>query len=153
MTWKLARPQSNWKCLELLKKQSPREETKQYQQSAGGGKKTLGNPGLNLLRLPCWFHAQKASNGHQFKGRDDKILIQCGIKDVNCKIFSFEFFVKIFSQCKDFFCRHCNCQVHDIFPRFAWWLKFHEERLCEKTNIVYVSRYPHFFPLNHFITK
>ena len=103
MAWKLARPQSNWKCLELLKKQSPREETKQYQRSAWGAKKTLGNPGLNLLRLPCWFHAQKASNGHQFKGRDDKILIQCGIKDVNCKIFSFEFFVNIFSQCKDFF--------------------------------------------------
>jgi len=76
--------------------------------------KTLGNPGLHLLRLPSWFHAQKASNGHQFEGQDDKILIKYGIKDVNCKIFSFEFFVKIFSQCKDFFCRHCMFVITEL---------------------------------------
>ena len=94
-----------------LKNKSPREETKQYQRSAWGAKKTLGNPGLHLLRLPCWFHAQKALSGHQFKGRDDKILIKCGIKDVNCKIISFEFFVKIFNQCKDSFLPALYCRI------------------------------------------
>ena len=140
MAWKLARPQSNWKCLELFKKQSPREETKQYQRSAGGAKKTLGNPGLNLLPLPCWIHAQKAPNGHQFKGRDDKILIKCGIKDVNCKIFSFEFFVKrfsvifkIFSQCKDFFCRHCTFAQSLNYPKSSTFFEKlnHDEVLAK----------------------